>query len=98
MMAGGRCSVRDVFRKQTFDAIKALRRDKKMADGKAIHIYFAQCSVTNLEESYVLNAIEVSLEKNLVINTLTREGDLFYLVSEAAVQWCSVKKVFLEIS
>ena len=69
-----------------------------MAGGMAIHIYFTQGNVTNLSERYVLNAIEVSLEKNLLKTTLTREGDLCYLVSEAVVQRCSVKKVHLKIS
>ena len=73
----------NLFRKQTFDAIKVSRKDKKkLPDGKTIHSYITQHNATNLNENSVLNAIKVLLKENLIKNTPTKEGDSYYIVSE----------------
>ena len=82
-MTDERCSVSDIFRKQIFDAVKVLRKDKKKRlDGKAIHNYITQQNATNLDENCVLNAIKLLLGENLLKNTLTKNGDSYYVVSE----------------
>ena len=69
-----RCSVSDIFRKQIFDAIKVLRRDKKKCpDGKTIHSYITQHNATSLDENFLLNAIKLLLEENPLKNIPTRE-------------------------
>ena len=82
-MTDERCSVSDIFRKQIFDAIKVLRKNKrKRLDGKAIHSYITQQNANNLDENCVLNAIKLLLGENLLKNTLTKDGDSYYVVSE----------------
>ena len=82
-MTDERCSLSDILRKQMFDAIKALRKDKKnYPDGKTIHSYITQCNATNLDENSVLNAIKRLLEENLLKNIPTEEGDSYYVVLE----------------
>ena len=59
-MTDERCSVSDIFRKQIFGTIKVLRKDKKKRpDGKTTFIYITQNNATNLDENFVLNAIEL---------------------------------------
>ena len=82
-MTDERCSVSDIFRKQIFDTIKVLRKDKKKRpDGKTTFIYITQNNATNLDENFVLNAIKLFLKANLLKNTPTKEGDSYYIVSE----------------
>ena len=69
-MKDERCSINNIFRKQIFDAIKVLRKDKrKLQDCKTIHSYITQHNATNLEG-------------NLFKNTPVKEGDSYYEVSE----------------
>ena len=52
VVAWTRCSVSDIFRKQIFDAIKVLRRDKKKRpDGKTISSYIIQHNATKSNEN-----------------------------------------------
>ena len=82
-MKDERCSINNIFRKQIFDAIKVLRKDKrKLQDCKTIHSYITQHNATNLDENSVLNAIKLLLKGNLFKNTPVKEGDSYYEVSE----------------
>ena len=79
------CSVSDIFRKEFFDAIKALRKGKKKRPGgKAIHIYVTRHNTTNLDVSFALNAIKLLLEENLRKNIPTNKRRL-----EAVIRRCS---------
>lgn len=82
-MMDGSCSVSYIFRKQNFDAIKALRRDKKNhPDGRIIPSYNTQHNTTSLKQSFVLDAFKLLLEKNLLKSTPKKGGDSYYVVSE----------------
>ena len=82
-MTDERCSVSYIFRKQFFDAIKVLRKDKKKRPGgKTINSYITQHNATNLDENSVLNAIKLLLKENLLKNTRTKEGNSCYVISE----------------
>ena len=84
-MTDGSYSVCYIFRIKTFNAINTLRRDKnKRPDGKAISSYINQHNTTNLDKSYVLNAVKTLMEKDLLKNTTTKEGDSYYVVSEGS--------------
>lgn len=84
-MTDGSYSVCNIFRIKTFNAINTLRRDKnKRPDGKAISSYINQHNTTNLDKSYVLNAVKILMEKDLLKNTTTKEGDSYYVVSEGS--------------
>ena len=61
-MMDERCSVSYIFRKQIFDAIKVLRKDKKKRPGgKTVHSFITQHNTINLDENSVLNAIKLLL-------------------------------------
>lgn len=54
-MTDERFRVSDIFEKQTFDAIKALRKDEKKRLGrKTIHSSITQHSTINLDEGSIL--------------------------------------------
>ena len=64
-MTNERWSVSDIFRKQIFDAIKVLRKDKKKRpDDKTIHSYITQSNASNLDENSVLHSIKLLLKES----------------------------------
>ena len=82
-MKDERSSVIHIFRKQIFDAIKILRKDKeKRPDGKTIYSYITQHNATSLDETSVLYAIKLLLKEKLLKNTPTKGGGSYYEVSE----------------
>ena len=69
-MTDERFKVSDIFRKQTFDAIKALRKDEKKRPGrKTIHSSITQHNTISLDESSVINTFKLLSKEHFLKNT-----------------------------
>ena len=69
-MTDERFRVSDIFEKQTFDAIKALRKDEKKRLGrKTIRSSITQHSTINLDEGSILNTFKLLSKEYFLKNT-----------------------------
>ena len=64
-MVDGSSNVSDVFAKQNFDAIEAIRSKKICPDYVSIQNYITRHNATNLDKKAIQEAIEVLVDKPL---------------------------------
>lgn len=81
-MVDGNSNVSDVFAKQIFDAVDAIRSKTKCPDWVSIHNHITSHNATNLDEKAVQDSIEVLVNKNLLKNIPTAGGDSYYIILE----------------
>ena len=65
-MVDGSSNVSDVFAKQNFDAIEAIRSKKICSDYVSIQNYITRHNATNLDKKAIQEAIEVLVDKPLL--------------------------------
>ena len=75
MMANGLDNVSETFKLLIFEAISTIRKSSKRPDSKAIQEYIIENSASNINESFVLDALYILVDQNVLLNKPTSFGD-----------------------
>ena len=75
MMANGLANVSETFKLLIFEAISTIRKSSKRPDSKAIQEYIIENSASNINESFVLDALSILVDQNVLLNKPTSFGD-----------------------
>ena len=75
MMANGLDNVSETFKLLIFEAISTIRKSSKRPDSKAIQEYIIENSASNINESFVLDALSILVDQNVLLNKPTSFGD-----------------------
>ena len=75
MMANGLANVSETFKLLIFEAISTIRKSSKRPDSKAIQEYIIENSASNINESFVLDALYILVDQNVLLNKPTSFGD-----------------------
>ena len=76
----GSSNVSDVFAKQIFGAVEAIRSKKKRPDCVSVDNHITRHNATNLNKKAVQDTIEVLVDKILLKNIPTAVGDSYYII------------------
>ena len=74
-MANGLDNVSETFKLLIFEAISTIRKSSKRPDSKAIQEYIIENSASNINESFVLDALSILVDQNVLLNKATSFGD-----------------------
>ena len=74
-MANGLDNVSETFKLLIFEAISTIRKSSKRPDSKAIQEYIIENSASNINESFVLDALSILVDQNVLLNKPTSFGD-----------------------
>ena len=74
-MANGLDNVSETFKLLIFEAISTIRKSSKRPDSKAIQEYIIENSASNINESFVLDALYILVDQNVLLNKPTSFGD-----------------------
>ena len=74
-MANGLANVSETFKLLIFEAISTIRKSSKRPDSKAIQEYIIENSASNINESFVLDALYILVDQNVLLNKPTSFGD-----------------------
>ena len=75
MMANGLDNVSETFTLLIFEAISTIRKSSKRPDSKAIQEYLIDNSASKINESFVLDALSILVDQNVLLNKPTSFGD-----------------------
>lgn len=78
----GSQNVSDVFAKQFFEAIDAIRFKKNFPDFFSIHYHITRHNVTNLDKEVVQEVIKVLVDQTLLKNTPIKDGNSYYIIPQ----------------